>query len=185
MASRDVPAEIREFRGRWAFLSNFHRAELVWEGIQYPTSEHAFNAGKTLDMGERAWIAAAPTPREAKQRGRTVALRPWWDAEVRFEVMAEVLNAKFTAHPSRAHALLSTGDALLAEGNTWHDNTWGDCHCRRQACIDPGRNALGVLLMGLRSDLRAAGPEPHHLAHQNPAGEYAPNCPACAEVVHG
>jgi ribA/ribD-fused uncharacterized protein len=152
-----MPSQIREFRGRWAFLSNFHPSPLVWEGIQYPTAEHAFNAGKTVDLGQRAWVAAAPTPREAKRRGRTVALRPWWDAEVRFEVMAEVLEAKFGGHPGRVHALLATGDALLVEGNTWHDNTWGDCRCGRQVCIDPGRNALGVLLMGLRSDLVQKG----------------------------
>lgn len=148
---------IDDFRGRYGFLSNFHRAPLVWEGITYPTSEHAFNAGKTLDMGQREWIAAAPTPREAKRLGRSVQLRPGWDERVRFEVMAEVLRAKFCCHPGRIDALLSTGDALLVEGNTWHDNVWGDCRCSRPACVKPGGNHLGRLLMELRAELAQRG----------------------------
>jgi ribA/ribD-fused uncharacterized protein len=117
-----APKQITDFRGRWAFLSNFHPAALTWGGELYPTAEHAFNAGKTCDATERRWVAAAPTPGEAKRRGRTVHLRPHWDEQVRFEVMAEVLHAKFTTHPGRVAALLSTGDARLVEGNTWHDN---------------------------------------------------------------
>lgn len=144
---------IDEFRGRWAFLSNFHRAPLTWEGIDYPTSEHAFNAGKTLDPAARLSIAVASTPREAKRLGRMVQLRPGWDETVRFEVMAAVLRAKFCCHPGRVDALLTTGDAVLVEGNTWHDQTWGDCRCGRAACTGPGENHLGRLLMELRAEL--------------------------------
>ena len=149
-----VPSVIDDFRGRWAFLSNFHPARLEWEGIRYPTSEHAFNAGKTLDMDRRAWIASAGTPREAKRRGRSVELRPGWDERVRFDVMAEVLRAKFCT-PGRVDALLSTGAAHLIEGNTWHDNVWGDCHCPK--CAGKGQNHLGRLLMELRTELTAWG----------------------------
>jgi ribA/ribD-fused uncharacterized protein len=147
---------IDAFRGRWAFLSNFHPAQLTWDGLLYPTSEHAFNAGKTLDPVLRRDIAKAPTPREAKRRGRSVPLRPGWDDTVRFEVMAAVLRAKFCCHPGRVDALLATGEALLVEGNTWHDQTWGDCRCGRTACAEPGANHLGRLLMELRDELKAA-----------------------------
>jgi ribA/ribD-fused uncharacterized protein len=153
MTDTTAPPVIDEFRGPYGFLSNFHRAPLVWEGITYPTSEHAFNAGKTLDLGHREWIAAAPTPREAKRRGRTVDLRPGWDDRVRFEVMAEVLRAKFTCHPGRIAALLGTGDAELVEGNRWHDRVWGRCYCARPSCRPPGENHLGRLLMELRAEL--------------------------------
>lgn len=144
---------IMAFRGAWAFLSNFHPAVLVWEDIEYPTSEHAFNAGKTLNHLERCRIAIASTPREAKRLGRSVQLRPGWDERVRFEVMAAVLRAKFTCRPERAAALLGTGDAMLVEGNTWHDQTWGDCRCGRPTCTEPGANHLGRLLMKLRDEL--------------------------------
>lgn len=153
MTTTVVPPTIDSFRGRWAFLSNFHPAPMMWSGILYPTSEHAFNAGKTLDDEQRYWIADAPTPREAKRRGRTVELRQGWDERVRFEVMASVLEAKFGCHPGRVAALLSTGGAVLVEGNTWHDQVWGDCRCGRAACLPAGANHLGRLLMELRARL--------------------------------
>lgn len=159
MTQPDTSALIDEFRGQWAFLSNFYRAPFEWEGLVYPTAEHAFQAGKTLNKSRRLEIARLQTPREAKSRGQHVQLRPGWDEKVRFVVMASVLRAKFTSKPSAIRALLSTGDALLVEGNTWHDNFWGDCRCRRlgngrATCLGQGRNHLGVLLMELRDDLR-------------------------------
>lgn len=166
---------ITQFRGAWAFLSNFHPAVLTWEGITYPTSEHAFNAGKTLDQAIRREIAAAPTPGQAKAMGRSVKLRPLWEASVRYEVMREVLRAKFTCHPGRVAALLGTGDAVLVEGNHHHDQHWGRCDCPQHKGV--GDNHLGRMLMELRSEL--ATDEPHHLAHQTPPGVYDPHCPAC------
>jgi ribA/ribD-fused uncharacterized protein len=149
--SRDV---ISQFHGPWAFLSNFHPAVLTWEGITYPTSEHAFNAGKTLEPDLRRWIAAADTPREAKRRGHQVRLRDHWDEDVRYRVMRDVLQAKFTADPRRVAALLGTGDAELVEGNTWHDLHWGKCSCARHNGV--GDNYLGRFLMDLRAELGAA-----------------------------
>jgi ribA/ribD-fused uncharacterized protein len=145
---------IMEFRGAWAFLSNFHPAVLTWEGITYPTSEHAFNAGKTTEADLRRWIAAADTPKEAKRRGHQVRLRDRWDEEVRYDVMRKVLRAKFTADPRRIAALLGTGDAELIEGNTWHDIHWGVCTCSRDK--GAGLNHLGRMLMELRGELLAA-----------------------------
>lgn len=144
---------IMQFRGSFAFLSNFHPAPLLWEGITYPTSEHAFNAGKTTEPYLRAWIADAETPREAKRRGHQVRLRDGWDATVRYEVMRAVLRAKFTGE-QRINALLGTGDAVLVEGNTWHDQHWGDCTCGRQACKTSGVNYLGRMLTELREEVR-------------------------------
>lgn len=142
---------ITEFRGPWAFLSNFHRAPLTWEGIHYPTSEHAFNAGKTTERDLRRWIAAAENPREAKRRGHQVRLRDRWDEEIRYQVMRGVLRAKFTPIPGRVQALLDTGTAELVEGNTWHDLHWGKCTCPRHN--GAGDNYLGRFLMELRNEL--------------------------------
>jgi ribA/ribD-fused uncharacterized protein len=142
---------ITQFRGAWAFLGNFHPAPLTWEGQHYPTSEHAFNAGKTTEPDLRRWIAAAATPREAKRRGHQVRLRDGWDETVRYEVMAGVLRAKFTDVPGRIASLLGTGNAALVEGNTWHDTHWGQCMCARHDGV--GDNHLGRMLMELRTDL--------------------------------
>lgn len=153
MSDTAKPDTITDFRGPYDFLSNFHRAPLTWEGIHYPTSEHAFNAGKTTEPDLRRWIAEASTPREAKRRGHLVRLRDNWDTQVRYDVMRAVLVAKFAHIPGRVTALLDTAPALLVEGNTWHDQTWGDCRCGRPACGTPGENHLGRMLMDLRAQL--------------------------------
>jgi ribA/ribD-fused uncharacterized protein len=144
---------ISRFHGPWAFLSNFHPAVLVWEGITYPTSEHAFSAGKTDEPFLREWIASAGKPKEAKRRGHLVRRRDDWDETRRYVVMREVLNAKFTADPRRVAALLGTGDAELIEGNTWCDIHWGRCLCPRHN--GAGENHLGLMLMELRAELKA------------------------------
>jgi ribA/ribD-fused uncharacterized protein len=146
---------IDRFTGRWAFLCNFHPAPLTWEGQVYPTSEHAFNAGKTTDWLLRHYISNVPTPGAAKKAAKLLPLRPGWNIEVRYDVMWAVLWAKFSCQQRRIDALLSTGDAYLIEGTTWHDNHWGNCTCLRPACTTTtGLNHLGSMLMDLRDIFR-------------------------------
>jgi predicted NAD-dependent protein-ADP-ribosyltransferase YbiA (DUF1768 family) len=66
--------------------------------------------------------------------------------------MEAALRKKF-AIPELREKLLATGDAWLEEGNHWHDNFWGVCHCID--CQDEmGWNHLGKLLMKIRADIR-------------------------------
>ena len=51
-ATAPPPAPITEFQNQHRFLSNFWRAEVVHEGIAYPSAEHAYQAAKTLDVAE-------------------------------------------------------------------------------------------------------------------------------------
>jgi ribA/ribD-fused uncharacterized protein len=153
-----MPDAITRFAGAWRFLSNFHPAVLEYDGFICPTAEHAFNMGKTQDIEQRMWVLQADTPGEAKRRGQRVTLRTSredWDARLRFQVMAEVLRAKFTCRVERERALRSTGDMELVEGNTWHDLVWGRCICAQHR--GAGANHLGRLLMELRAELRAPG----------------------------
>ena len=140
---------IPSFTGSYAFLSNFYSAATMAEGIRYPTSEHAFQAMKTLDLEQRQRIAEAPTPGRAKQLGRSVQLRPDWDS-YRIEAMRQVLRSKFS-DPLLRDQLLATGDATLVEGNQHGDRFWG------QVGSD-GTNWLGRLLMELRASIRSETP---------------------------
>jgi ribA/ribD-fused uncharacterized protein len=144
---------INVFDGEFAFLSNFYPSPITDEhGITYPTVEHYFQAQKTLNIAERVAIADAETPGRAKRMGRNVALRHDWET-IKIDVMRQGLEMKFQNANLRAR-LLKTGSMPLVEGNTWHDNTWGDCQCGK--CINtPGRNILGKLLMDLRERVRA------------------------------
>ena len=141
---------INKFDGPYAFLSNFYYSPISYEGVEYPTVEHAFQAAKVLDMTKRFEIANLPTPGAAKRVGRQVDLRKDWE-EVKIDVMRECLKEKFK-NPELFAALVATGDEELVEGNYWHDNFWGVCSCERSN--GQGQNHLGKLLMELRTELR-------------------------------
>lgn len=138
-------AEIDSFSGTFRFLSNFYPAPLLYEGIDYATSEHAFQAAKTLDQDQRLNIAMLETPGESKRYGKTVKLRPDWD-EIKIRVMYEIIEAKFTQNPGLAEKLIATDDTILIEGNVWGDKFWG-------VCDGVGENHLGKILMGFRENL--------------------------------
>jgi ribA/ribD-fused uncharacterized protein len=143
---------IDQFRGPHRFLSDFYQSPIELWGFVFPTAEHAFQAAKTDDSNARQRIAVAALPAEAKALGRRVELKPGWD-EMRTRVMARVLTAKFAQHPELMADLDATGNAELIEGNTWCDQFWGSCTCRRHVSV-PGQNWLGRLLMDLRSGCR-------------------------------
>jgi ribA/ribD-fused uncharacterized protein len=150
---------INRFQGEYRFLSNFWMCPVFYEGKLYPSSEHAYQAAKTLREGQREYIRSAKTAGSAKRRGREITLRPDWD-EVKVDVMRAILEEKFgldhlsvgyqtgKAHKQElAEKLLATGDAVLIEGNTWGDTFWG-------VCKGSGQNWLGFLLMEIRMLLR-------------------------------
>jgi ribA/ribD-fused uncharacterized protein len=143
---------IDSFEGSYEFLSNFYEAPVKWQGITYPTSEHAFQAAKVINPVTRMQIAAAPTPGKAKRMGRKVELRADWE-QVKENIMYEIIKSKFTQNTYCLLALLATGDADLVEGNDWHDNEWGDCDCPNCQNIE-GKNKLGKILMRVREELR-------------------------------
>jgi ribA/ribD-fused uncharacterized protein len=136
---------IDQFTGDYDFLSNFHPSPIEVDGIVYSTVEHAFQAAKTFDLEEKQAVAQAATPGIAKRKGRKVQLRPDWE-QVKVGIMEELVRLKFTTHATQREQLLATGDAELVEGNTWKDTFWGVCRGK-------GRNALGKILMKVRSDL--------------------------------
>lgn len=135
---------IEKFDDQHEFLSNFHACPIEYEGIVYPTTEHAFQAAKSLDDTERRKVAAAKTPGTAKRMGKMVQLRPHWDI-IKTKVMEDILRIKF-AKPHLRELLKATGDAQLIEGNTWNDRFWG-------VYRGQGQNWLGKILMKIRGEL--------------------------------
>lgn len=121
--------------------------------------EREYQAAKAAREEDAALILACEKPfgpDGCKKLGRSVELRPDWD-QVKFQVMTRLVMAKFKDHPELAEGLLATRDDLLVEGNTWHDNIWGDCRCNRPdhpECKEPGLNWLGQILMCVREALR-------------------------------
>jgi ribA/ribD-fused uncharacterized protein len=145
---------IDSFSGEYEFLSNFYPSIVIDElSIMYPSVEHAFQAAKTLDKSLReTFLAPKLTPGQAKRLGRKLVLREDWE-DVKIDVMHKLLRSKF-GHPILKFSLIQTGDAMLIEGNYWHDEVWGVCSCPKHG---KGTNHLGKLLMKVREELQNVG----------------------------
>jgi len=145
---------ITVFDDEYRFLSNFFIHSFEWRGIEWATSEHAFQATKTITDEDMEYVKSSRTPGVSKRRGREIQCRDDWD-EIKSFVMIDILRSKFSEDSPLTALLLKTGEAELVEGNKWHDNTWGNCTCsKRQSCNGHGKNLLGDILMQIRSERR-------------------------------
>lgn len=146
---KEMTRIIDSFRGEHKFLSNFYPAKVVYERIEYPSSEHAFQAAKTSDPQGKVAIRDASTPSKAKRLGRNVPLRSDWK-DIKLQVMKDIVRAKFTQNADlRIWLVQGTRNTKLIECNTWGDKFWGVCH-------GEGENHLGRILMEIRKELSNA-----------------------------
>ena len=121
-----------------------HPAPIHYRGRDYASAAHAYWALSTNDPAAQNRIAAAETGFDAHRLAREAPLRPGWP-EARLAIMAELLRAKFHAHPALADVLRSTGDARIVhhglEGGHW---------------TSEGTNWIGRLLELVRAEIRLA-----------------------------
>lgn len=147
--------EIRFYRANekpYGAFSNLFQRPIEFEGITFPTSEHAYQAGKARKPAVREWILSAPTPALAAMAAHGLYV---WDvvpnwAQIKFDRMRAVLRAKFDQNTDLRDLLLSTGDARLVEVGTVNNavnRLWGEVDGK-------GENMLGVMLMELRAFYR-------------------------------
>ena len=144
-------AAVTSFRKPFAFLSNFSKSPVEFEGVAYPSVEHAYQAAKTLDPDWRAQMLRMPRPDWVKRMPQRRAF-PWregWDG-MKDGIMLGLLRKKFS-DPKKAGLLLATGRRRLIEGNIWGDRYWGACQDEDGQWV--GENRLGELLMEVRRDL--------------------------------
>lgn len=141
-----MPKPITHFRDEYFFLSNFFPLPkpMLYEGIAYPTSEHAYQASKMADNKGKNVIANARTAGETKVLARILPSRKDWE-KTKLVTMEAILRIKFT-EPKLRKLLIDTYPARLIESNHWGDTYWG-------MCDGVGQNHLGKLLMLIRIEL--------------------------------
>ena len=139
---------IAGFFGDWRWLSNFWPATVTFDGVDYSTVEHAYQAAKTSDLAWRQRIRSACTPWRAKRLGRQVPLRDGWD-QIKLSVMETLVRQKFERNSELGKKLTATYPSELQELNNWGDHFYGICN-------GTGENHLGKILMKVRSELRNA-----------------------------
>lgn len=138
---------IFKFEGEYHFLSNFYPHPITVQGVEFPSSEHAYQCAKTLNPDDwEKFKDPNLTCAKAKKLGRKVKVRDDWN-DIKLQVMEVILFEKFNpfANPELYAKLKATGTAELIEGNYWGDEFWG-------VCDGVGENHLGKLLMKVRAE---------------------------------
>ena len=158
------------------FFSNYSKHPIIYKGINYPTSEHLFQAMKFMgpnatneDKEYAEIIRNQNTPNKAKrlagQRGvgggrpwqrelnaivqkykNKARLRPDWE-RIKDNLMYEIVKMKTQAHMGIKNELIKTGNKLIVE-NSPRDSYWGI------GSDGKGRNQLGKTWMRIRNEMK-------------------------------
>jgi hypothetical protein len=135
---------IDRFRRPYGFLSNMAKCEVCYNGETFHSVEQAYQFAKCVTDADRDKIRRyGVRPDLAKKISHRVTVREDW-REVKLGVMEDLLRQKFSVQKLR-EKLLSTGSAVLIEGNEHGDYFWGQVH-------GVGQNMLGRLLMKIRQE---------------------------------
>lgn len=138
---------IDRFVDEYSFLSNYHISE-----NGYCVEIH-YQASKFVDDDIRLKILSmkpGQSKRFAHLPENKSKIRKDWK-KVSLQKMEEYLRIKYSNGPERTW-LKETGDAILIEGNNWHDNFYGSCICEK--CVNEKKeNHLGKLIMKIRSEI--------------------------------
>lgn len=169
----DTPERVRFYEHDFYVLSNFSAFRLLYQGVNFDTSEHAYHFEKFCTIPDIAIteiqgaIMDAPSAHEAfkiAERNKH-RRRGDWDA-VKVHVMRDILRAKAQQHEYVRRKLLATGDRELVE-DSWRDDFWG------WGPDGNGQNMLGKLWMEIRSELRPQA-EPNAVHPALPQGNREP-----------
>jgi ribA/ribD-fused uncharacterized protein len=140
------------------WLSTFNRGEpFNYDGLLYPTVEHAFHAQKVDDEKKEEYQELftndAIDPSEAKKLGgkknfelNEFSLRKDWD-NVKLEKMKEITMEYYAANPQLVEKLRKTGSKKLLHSGFRIDNYWG---IKKNG---EGENNHGKILMKIRDTI--------------------------------
>ena len=140
-------------------LSNFDPCPVTYQGINFKTSEHAFQWSACVevlrdDLAEE--VIMAKSPHDAKKIASSIQSDHTNWHKIKYGVMEKVLRAKIECSDEFRSELLSTDDKLLIEAR--EDLWWGSGLSYRMTTTTnpkyhPGHSWLGEILMKIRGDL--------------------------------
>jgi hypothetical protein len=138
---------IIEFKDDYKWLSNFEPVKIIYNELEFPSVEHAYQSAKGDD---EEWIKFCSNVNNkagyVKQMSKTIKLDKNWSKD-KIKIMKLLLKQKFNKEPFKTK-LLETGNEYIQEGNTWNDVFWGvDLNTNN------GKNNLGKLIMDIRNEL--------------------------------
>lgn len=146
------------FQSQYAFLSNLYPSPVKYNGIQFPSSEHAYQYNKAIFLGKQdaAYkIRIAKTSQIAKREGGRLPSNKDWDSS-KLKTMTEIVFSKFAQSTTLQTKLLETGDRPLLEAT--YDSFWGcgfPLSARKLKQGEwHGRNHLGQILVDCRNAIK-------------------------------
>lgn len=139
--------EINFYEGPFYMLSNFSAHKTVYNGVEYITSEHAYQAAKFKDSVAKEKIKNAPSAFLARQYGQQKEGRIEDLENKKVEIMRQVIKAKLSQHDDVKEALLKTGNAVINK-NYPDDWFWGT------GADGTGKNIIGKIWMEFREELK-------------------------------
>lgn len=136
----------------YAFLALDHACDVEFEGVVYPSAEHAFQAAKAMSDNRNFYKDKTLPASQARTEGRKLKenglQRPDW-YEVREEVMRTVQRAKFSEPQLRAKLYATLPRPIEASWKTYDDdvdNFWGK----------DGKNMFGKIMMEVRAEVASS-----------------------------
>lgn len=135
---------ITALKGDYEFLAMTYNYPITVDGITYTNAEAAFWSQRIMDKKARNKLSRLSA---MKARAKALQAEPIddWD-ETKDDILKRILEIKFKDESLRMR-LLSTGDALILNNNTYRDEYYGIYNGK-------GKNVLGKMLMELRSSLK-------------------------------
>lgn len=128
------------------FLNNFYPSNMFIYGFWWNNVEAPYQSQKTLDLEEKKLIWKCKTPRQARDLGQKIKLRPDWEL-IKENIMYECVLAKFLQNDRLRAALKATLTEELIEDSPI-DYYWG---CGADGS---GQNMLGKILMKVREVIK-------------------------------
>lgn len=134
---------------KFYMFSNFSSFAVHYDGRDWMTSEHAYQAMKFREPWLQEWVRNQRSAHEAMKaaQSKPELYRPDWE-EVKVGVMLEICRAKLYQHPYIQRKLMETGDRELIESSPI-DSFWG------WGPNKDGANHLGRVWMTLRDEWRS------------------------------
>jgi ribA/ribD-fused uncharacterized protein len=131
--------------------SQWHKATMVIDGIEYNCCEQYMMHQKALTFGDQAiaeMVLQNKNPRDQKALGRQINGfdKDKWDS-VCLGIVYKGNLEKFRQNPDLLAELLSTGDRLLVEASPF-DKIWGIGMAEDDPGVDDPANWKGLNLLG-------------------------------------
>jgi predicted NAD-dependent protein-ADP-ribosyltransferase YbiA (DUF1768 family) len=144
-------SQVCGYFGKYFFLSNFKKARVFLDGIEYSCVEIAYQAAKVAP-DQRLFFSSCKALEAVDYIRNNFVVGPRWHAR-KVEVMTSLLRHKFdrNINPGLFQKLQDTGDKYLEETNYWEDVFWG-VYKTSKVEVGVGENNLGKIQMRIRAE---------------------------------